>query len=210
MKLVDNNPLQPLELEEQCLTYVGDYAAQPDTPPRITVLYTNHEGTLAALRVAHDLARNLGFRVTLVMIRIVPFHFSLTRPHVPVDFLKQLQISVVSEAGIGAEEISVELYLCRDRKQCLQLVLAPHALVVIGGKKNWRMKQERKLERLLLALGYQVIFVDVKPTSEWKAGAALLYSLRRLGVLILNKLFARKQEAARTLPEKVEVKGVRQ
>jgi len=139
-----------------------------DSHLRVTVVFTTYEGTLAALRTAKGLARSLGVRVALVNLQVVPFHFALNRPPVAIDFLEQRSLSVLAESGIGAEEASIELYLCRDRRECLQRILPARALIVVGGKKSWLAAPERKLEKMLRRLGHQVIFVDVNSRSEWK------------------------------------------
>jgi hypothetical protein len=168
MTLVHDKRLEEVQSEHSCSERFNADDSDSDHRLRVTVIYTSQEGTIAALKTAYDLARNLGLRVALMMIKVVPFHFPLDRPPVSVDFLERLQLAVVSESGIDAEEVSLELYLCRDRKQCLQSVLAPRALVVIGGRRDWRTpRQERKLEQLMLALGHHVIFVNLKSTSNF-------------------------------------------
>jgi hypothetical protein len=211
MTLVHDKRLEEVQSEHSCSERCNADDSDSDHRLRVTVIYTSQEGTLAALKTAHDLARNLGLRVALMMIKAVPFHFPLDRPPVPVDFLERLQLAVVSELGIDAEEVSLELYLCRDRKQCMQSVLAPRALVVIGGRRDWRApRQERKLEQLMRTLGHHVIFVNLK--SNFKAELLKTRAgsfLRSFGDLPgWNKLFARRRASANALPEKVTAKGV--
>jgi len=145
---------------------------------RVTVLYTTTEGTLAALRAAGSLAQNLGARIALVETEVVPIHFPADNPPVSIDFLERRHIALVSESGIQAEEVHIEIYLCRDRLQCLRRVLNPPSLVVIGGRRLWWSSGEQELERLIRALGHHVIFVDSEARKY--AGSFLHSHLRPL------------------------------
>ena len=126
----------------------------------VVVVRTMEEGTLAALKAAGTLAKNLNARIGLAVIEIVPFKLPLDRPHVPVGFLKRQQCSLLSQAGIEAEEVRIQICLCRDRNYTLARLLAPRSLVLIGGKRRWYSRQDRKLEKQISRLGHHVIFVD--------------------------------------------------
>ena len=56
---------------------------------RVTVVFTTAEGTIAALRTAAGLAKNLGARMALVVTEVVPFHFPLDHPPVSIEFLER-------------------------------------------------------------------------------------------------------------------------
>jgi hypothetical protein len=150
------------QFEDSCVAHIQRVEPGSDSRLRVTVLVTTKEGTLAALRAAQDLARNLGVRVALVAVEVVSIHFPLDRPAVSVDFLEQRSLALLRESGVDAEEVSAELYLCRDRKQCLQLMLIPRSLIIMGGKRGWRARQEKKVEQWLRDMGHQVIFIDIK------------------------------------------------
>jgi len=139
-----------------------------DSAPRlrVTVIFTTVEGTLAALRAARDLARNLGLQISLVNAEVVSFHFPVDRSPVSIDFLKERFLALVSRSGIEAELVNIELYFCRDRKQCLQKILAANSVVVMGGRRRWWARRERKLEEYVRSLGHRVISVDVKSKVE--------------------------------------------
>ena len=128
---------------------------------RVTVVATNDRGTLAALRTAGKLAANLGARIALVKAQVVPFQFPLDKPPVSTDFLQRQLHGLVCEARIEAEEITIQLWLCRNRNESLRKILRAHSLVVIGGRKRWWSRRERTLERYLSRLGHQVVFVDL-------------------------------------------------
>jgi len=128
---------------------------------RVTVVATNDRGTLAALRTAGKLAANLGARIALVKAQLVPFQFPLDKPPVSTDFLQRQLHGLVCEAGIEGEEMTIQLWLCRDRNESLRKILRAHSLVVIGGRKRWWSRREKTLERYLSRLGHQVVFVDL-------------------------------------------------
>lgn len=167
-----------VEIGRSTAGHLGVSEFRSDRRLRVTVLYTTTEGTLAALRTAGSLAKNLGARIALVVTKVVPFRFPVDNPPVPIGFLERRHLALVSESGIQAEEISIEIYLCRDRKLCLRKVLNPPSLVVIGGRRQWWSNGERKLERLLRALGHHVIFVDSEARKH--AGSLLHSHLRPL------------------------------
>ena len=114
--------------------FVFGQFSQPGLP--VIVLHTTEEGTLAALKAAGTLARNLSVRVGLAVIEVVPFRLPLERPPVPVDFLKRQQCSLLSKAGIEAEEVRIQICLCRDRDYTLSRLLAPQSLVLVGGRSG--------------------------------------------------------------------------
>lgn len=131
----------------------------------VTVIYTTEEGTLASLKVASELARKLAGRLILAVPVIVPRQHELERPHVPTEFLEQKALRLVSESGIRGEAVRVQIWFCRDRNKCLQEVLSPQSLVVMGGGWRWWLKDEWRLERWLTRQGHHVIYAAVKEKS---------------------------------------------
>lgn len=129
---------------------------------RVTVVATNRNGTLAALRMAGRLAANLGARLALVKTQIVPFQFPLEDPPVAVEFLEQQLRDLACEADIEVQEIVIQLWLCRERNETLRKVLPPRSLVVVGKSRRWWPIAEKRLGRFLSFLGHQVIFADLE------------------------------------------------
>lgn len=128
---------------------------------RVTVITTNREGTQAALRMAGNFARDLGARITLLAVHHVPFHFPLEKPPVSLDFLERNETALVYESGVQADEVSVRVVLCRNRKECLKQVLKPRSLILIGGKRRRWLNKAHELRGWLDSLGHQVVYVDV-------------------------------------------------
>jgi hypothetical protein len=140
---------------------------------QVTVVYTTPEGTLRALKAAGALAKNLGARVTLMATEVVPFRLPLEKPAVAVNFLERRQQDLVSRAGLEGEEVSVQIWVCRDQKRPLKEHLAPRSLVLVGGRKRWWSWSERRLDRFLTRLGHHVIYVDISvPCGARMSGKA--------------------------------------
>jgi hypothetical protein len=140
----------------------GDFAFRHDSPLAATVVYTGEAGTLAALKVADDIARRLGSRTVLGIPAIVPPQYALENPLLPIDLFEQRALRAISASGIREDAVSVQIWLCRDRKKCLQQILRPHSLIVIGGRWHWWWRDEWKLEKWLCGHGHRVIFADVR------------------------------------------------
>jgi hypothetical protein len=127
----------------------------------VTVVSTTREGTQAALRLASTLAKDLCLRICLLAVHEVPFHFRLDTPPVSLDFLERTQMEVVAESELSEGQVSIEVFLCRSRKECLRTILRPRSLVIVGGRRRpWR-NRARKLERWLAGEGHHVIFAEV-------------------------------------------------
>ena len=143
---------------------------QPETPgipegadvPRqleVVVIFTNTAGTLAALQMADRLAKRLDARLRLLLPYEVPYTLPLTKPAVPVGFLERQLQAVACKVPI---EISAHIFLCRDKRRTLKLILKPHSLVVIGGRKRWWPTEEQQLASLLKRGGHHVVFAELR------------------------------------------------
>jgi hypothetical protein len=144
----------------------ADISTGSDSQLRLIVVRTTREGTVAALRAAGTLCRNLGARFELLAPEVVPIHFSLHRPHVPVWFLERRLHEWVREAGIADQDFSIQACLCRSRKLALIDALAPHSLIVVGADTRWWNPRDRMLVRWLRHDGHQVIVVPADPRKR--------------------------------------------
>ena len=129
---------------------------------QINVVFTDTDGTLAALKLAGNLACNLGARIHLHVPQVVPLHFPLMRPPISIAFTEQRLLELAYRGAQGPLETAVHLYLCRNKRQCLLKALKPHSLVVIGGRRRWWPTAENRLARLLRSKGHQVLFAPLK------------------------------------------------
>jgi hypothetical protein len=150
------------------------YEPNSDARLSLTVVHTSYQGTLAALKAAATLATNLDVRLGLIMTEIVPHRLPLDRPRRSVEFLKRIQEDLVAEAGLGSEEILIQICVCRDTRETLGRLLPTPSLIVLGGRRAWWPTREQRLETFLSRLGHQVVFVDSgadKPSAEARSSA---------------------------------------
>jgi hypothetical protein len=134
-----------------------------DRPPgkrlEVTVIFTDAPGTLAALQMAEDLAPQLDAHIRLLMPYEVPYALPLGRPPVPVEFLEGQIRKVTGKLHL---DVSAHVYLCRDKRRALNILLRPHSLVIVGGKRRWWPTAAQKLARSLQASGHHAIFTDLR------------------------------------------------
>ena len=140
---------------------------RPEQPPAgetnhrldVFVVFTSVDLTLHALKQAAALAERLESRITLVVPQVVPYPLPLTSPPVLLDF-NERRFSAL--AGQSPVETTVCIFLCRDRWEALQAALKPRSLVVIGGRKGWWLRPEKRLARQLRRAGHEVVVVETE------------------------------------------------
>jgi hypothetical protein len=139
-------------------TAAADIPAATGAHPEleIFVIFTDHSGTLAALRLADHLGQELDARLRLLMLHEVPYALPLTRPAVNVRFLEDQLFALVPETPV---DIAAHIYLCRDKCRTVRLILKPRSIVILGGRKRW-WSVEQKLARVLKEDGHHVIFAE--------------------------------------------------
>lgn len=147
---------KPLELWARRVTLNGAAEVDPSTDLEVNVIFTDDEGTLAALKAAGVLAHNLRPRINLLVFQTVPLAFPLTRPPVSIPFTEQRLLHLVSQNAQGSLHTAVYLYLCRDEKPALRQMLRPQSLVVIGSRRRWWRTKEQRLAERLRHDGHQV------------------------------------------------------
>ena len=125
----------------------------------VFVIFTDAPGTLAALQMADGLAQKLEAHIRLLMPYEVPYALPLTKPAVPVEFLEG---QIRNLAGKTRLEVAAHIYLCRDKRRTLELLLRPHSLIVVGGKKRWWPTSAQKLAQALQKDGHHVIFAELR------------------------------------------------
>jgi hypothetical protein len=127
---------------------------------RITVIFTDAQYTLAALRTAGALAHDLGTNIALIAPQAVPLGYPLDHPPVSAGFTRKLLRDLACKVADDSVKVSVNLCLCRDRLKTALHLLPPDALVVVGGRKSWWPTAESRLVRELRTNGHQVLFVN--------------------------------------------------
>jgi hypothetical protein len=125
------------------------------------VVFTSIDETLAAMRIASELAKALSVPLTLVHPRTVPYVLPVDAPNglSPVEtdaFVRRLR-GVGREAGV---DVRVCVYLCRTVHQVVPLAFKPHSLIVIAGQRSWWPTRTERWRRSLEVAGHFVVFVD--------------------------------------------------
>ncbi len=129
----------------------------------VYVVFTSIDDTIAAVRVAGDLAKSLDVPVTLVHFRTVRYALPVDEPGgmSPVEtdaFIERLQAE-----GI---DIRVRVYLCRDRRPAIPLAFKSHSLIVVAGRRGWWPTESERWRRMLEAAGHFVVFIDATEHKE--------------------------------------------
>jgi len=125
----------------------------------IVVPYTNPELTTAALKHAATLSAGLNATLRLIDAQIVPVQRPLNEPPVNREFHVSRMSSIVEEAGIP---VRVEIIYTRDRMECFRRKVEAGSLMVVAtgaAGMPWWPTAEKKLARLLLKAGYDVVLV---------------------------------------------------
>ena len=123
----------------------------------LTVLFTTTSGTLAALRETAHWAHQLGACIRILVAHVVPYPLPIDQPCVDPKFRLRHFRTLCEQSPV---ETCIEIHLCRDAHQCIQEVLPPHSLIVIGsGPSRWPLAYEKRLGRKLRKAGHQVVFV---------------------------------------------------
>jgi hypothetical protein len=128
----------------------------------IAVIFTNSEGTGAALRAAGALAGHLNGRVTVFAPVEVSWHLPIERPAVSMEWNRRRFQALVSDCPV---ETRTRLILCRDSWEILRRVLSPRSLIVVGGRKHWWTREVR-LARRLRRLGHHVVLAEMEQNND--------------------------------------------
>jgi len=125
----------------------------------VTVVFTDMQGTLSALKTAALLARGLNARVRLIVPQVVSYEVPLNEPPVPTGFMEQQIGHLVSDLNV---ETQVNIYLCRNKKESLLRTLKPHSVTVVGSRRRWWPAWENRLARQLRRGGHEVILTETE------------------------------------------------
>jgi hypothetical protein len=109
--------------------------------------------------MARRFAKELNAHLRLLMPYEVPYALPLNEPPVPAEFLEAQLRTLASQASM---RIDAHVYLCRDKHCALRLLLTPHSLVIVGGRKRWWPTPEQRLARTLTKGGHHVLFAELR------------------------------------------------
>lgn len=125
---------------------------------RVFVPHTSRELTKVCLSALLALTSNLGARVTLLAVQIVPFPLPLDRPAVAPQFVERELVELAREIEAP---VDVQVMLARDLEIGMRLGLTASSLVVVAAKKRRWPNAEVKLARSLARAGHSVAVLGV-------------------------------------------------
>ena len=133
---------------------------RPDSELNVSVVFTGTRWTTAALKSAGALAANMGCRLTLLVLQIVPYPLALEQSPVSPLWNRKRFETLAEQSPV---ETSVRIYLCRDRETTLKELLKPHSIVFIGGPRRWWWPTpDDRLARSLRRAGHEVIYLGTE------------------------------------------------
>ncbi len=128
--------------------------------PGISVIYTNIEGTLAALDAAVRLSRGLEAQIVLIVAEELTPCYSLDHPPTATAFFRNVCKAILAELQLDENAIRLQIHFCRRQVTCFETALRPRSIVVLGtGHRFWRRK-ENKLAHTLKGLGHDALLVQ--------------------------------------------------
>jgi hypothetical protein len=166
MSLVTPMETNPRD-ESRIVSPVFFHEIQPPNPVdgcteqrlEVLVVFTDTPGTQAALQMAERLAQKLEAHIRLLFPYEVPYALPLNKPAVAVEFLERQMRNL---AHCTKLDVIVQIYLCRDKKRALDLLLKPNSLVVVGGRKHWWPTAAEKLAQDLQKRGHNLLFAELR------------------------------------------------
>jgi hypothetical protein len=124
----------------------------------VYVPYTTSDLTRAALTAVAALTQNLGARVSLVAVQIVPFPLPIDRPAVSRSFVEQKLKAAVRDIDVA---VDTRVVLARESEAAFDRAISPESLVVLATKKRWWPTPQVKLARLLARAGHSVALLEI-------------------------------------------------
>ena len=128
----------------------------------VNVIYTEPEGTAAALRAAESLARDLEATIHVRAMVCVPQRLPINCSNISISFLERLLCELVERFGSATCKYVVHIYVCRSRIDTLLRVLRPSSLLVIGGRRKLWPTAASRLAKTVSGAGHIVAFADLK------------------------------------------------
>ena len=137
----------------------------------VNVIFTDPQATVAALKTAGSLARDLGACIRLRAAIAVPYTLPLDKPPVSVPFIERLLSDLVCRLDRTPSSPAFTCICVGIRSKLFCRVLRPNSLVVIGGRKHWWPTAESRMAKALRSKGHRVVFVG--PQERNQIGSAM-------------------------------------
>jgi hypothetical protein len=127
----------------------------------LVVPFTNPELTRAAVAAANSMGTELGARIRLIKIQIVPYPMEPRQSPVALDFLREQLLHFRSTLPVDPE-----IRFAREFAPALLSALRRDSVVVLASKKRpWRTRTER-LAAVLQQAGHKVVLVHGTTLKE--------------------------------------------
>jgi hypothetical protein len=134
----------------------SDRKTSPDEPLNVFVPFTTERETVAALRRATSLSRDLKARIEMIVPEVVPYPLPLDRPPVVLWILEDRYRLILEHSGVDA---GIQIYLCREPREAIGGALKPRSLVVVGARRRIWPTRESHLCTWLGSQGHCVVVV---------------------------------------------------
>ena len=134
-------------------------AGDRDSRRKIYVIFTCHENTIPALRIAGALAERWNARIVVIAPKPVPFPRDVADPDVATEFHERELTESLRQCCV---EASVTVFLCRNRAEALVAILPPHSVVVLGVRRRWWRTAEEHIATTMRRAGHDVVIAPVE------------------------------------------------
>jgi hypothetical protein len=111
---------------------------------RVFVIFTDYSGTLAALQMADRLTKKFEACLRLLRPYEGPYAVPLTAPSVSAEFLEEQLRAWASKIAMHTV---AHIYLCRDKRRGVRLILKPGSIVILGGRRGGGQRSRSWQER---------------------------------------------------------------
>jgi hypothetical protein len=129
----------------------------------VAVISTSRKRTIAALRAAFLISREVRTQIRLVSVEVVPGQFPLPEPRTSGAVLEIKLRGFVHEAGLSQHEACIQVTACRHWRVGVQKALCANS-VVVAGQIHWWSWRERRMMKFLSELGHEVVFANPLPS----------------------------------------------
>jgi hypothetical protein len=131
----------------------------------VAVISTSRKRTIAALRAAFLISREVRTQIRLVSVEVVPGQFPLPEPRTSGAVLERKLRGFVHEAGLSQHEACIQVTACRHWRVGVQKALCANS-VVVAGQIHWWSWRERRMMKFLSELGHEVVFANPLPSMR--------------------------------------------
>jgi hypothetical protein len=132
----------------------------------VVVIAASRKRTVAALRAALRISRDLQTQLKLVAVTVVPGKFPLHEPWHSVATSERKLRHLVDEAGIPEHKVRIQVATCRHWRVGVQKALCVNSVVVVAAQIRWWSWRERRLIKFLSELGHEVVLVNLRPSVD--------------------------------------------